>query len=127
MKPEIKKRWVEALRSGKYPQAKAALRNKYGYCCLGVLCDLAIEEGIGHWGEKCGESDVYPFITDNASESEWEVLPISVQEWAGLEDRNPTTMTKDRPYKSVRPLRLSALNDDGVSFNKIADLISEHL
>ena len=44
MNPEIKQRWVEALRSGKYEQGRGVLREfrdgKFHYCCLGVLCDL---------------------------------------------------------------------------------------
>lgn len=45
IKPEIKKRWIEALRSGEYEQAIGVLRKTDGvgrqrYCCLGVLCDV---------------------------------------------------------------------------------------
>ena len=41
MNPELKAKWVEALRSGKYTQARGALHRKDGsYCCLGVLCSL---------------------------------------------------------------------------------------
>lgn len=35
--------WVKALRSGKYKQTKGTLQNNQGYCCLGVACDLFIE------------------------------------------------------------------------------------
>lgn len=38
---EIKK-WVIALRSGKYKQTSYRLQDKYGYCCLGVACDIFI-------------------------------------------------------------------------------------
>lgn len=41
---EFKRRWVEALLSGKYTKIKKRLRNsKNGRCCLGVACDVAIE------------------------------------------------------------------------------------
>lgn len=44
MKPELKKRWVKALRSGKYKQGKNYLRRQTPegdrYCCLGVLCEI---------------------------------------------------------------------------------------
>jgi len=40
LKPEIKSKWVEALRSGEYAQGRGAIRNKTGFCCLGVLCDV---------------------------------------------------------------------------------------
>lgn len=41
MNPEWKKKWVEALRSGKYKQGKEALCFGDKYCCLGVLCEIA--------------------------------------------------------------------------------------
>ena len=40
MDPVLKKKWVVALRSGKYEQGKEALRNGDKYCCLGVLCEI---------------------------------------------------------------------------------------
>ena len=42
MKPELKKRWVKALRSKKYKQGQEYLRScDNAYCCLGVLCDIS--------------------------------------------------------------------------------------
>lgn len=40
MNKEIKAKWIEALRSGKYIQVRNALRDRHGFCCLGVLCDI---------------------------------------------------------------------------------------
>jgi hypothetical protein len=40
MNQEIKREWIEALRSGKYKQARGFLRYRGGYCCLGVLMDI---------------------------------------------------------------------------------------
>jgi hypothetical protein len=37
MNPELKKKWVKALRSGEYKQGRGYLANKGKYCCLGVL------------------------------------------------------------------------------------------
>jgi hypothetical protein len=38
---KIKKKWVAALRSGKYPQGIGRLCSSDGsYCCLGVLADI---------------------------------------------------------------------------------------
>ena len=36
----LRKAWIKALRSGKYEQTKGGLRNRKGFCCLGVLCDV---------------------------------------------------------------------------------------
>ena len=41
MKTDIKKRWLKALRSGKYRQTRGKLKSRNGsFCCLGVLCDI---------------------------------------------------------------------------------------
>ena len=49
-------KWVEALRSGNYPQTQGKLYRSddgdvftsVGYCCLGVLCDL---DDNGEWDD----------------------------------------------------------------------------
>ena len=46
MKKNIMKRWVSALRSGEFKQGKGALEAKGKHCCLGVLCELALVEGV---------------------------------------------------------------------------------
>lgn len=54
MKAELKAKWVEALRSGKYQQGTNYLKrtdtpnNEPVYCCLGVLCDIS---GKGTWNQ----------------------------------------------------------------------------
>lgn len=47
MNPEVKAEWLAALRSGAYKQAQARLFDPEtgGYCCLGVLCDIAEKRG----------------------------------------------------------------------------------
>lgn len=40
MDAELKKKWVEALRSGKYVQGNGTLCHGGKYCCLGVLVDI---------------------------------------------------------------------------------------
>ena len=32
--------WMKALRSGKYKQARGMLEKSYGFCCLGVACEI---------------------------------------------------------------------------------------
>jgi hypothetical protein len=44
--PEIKEKWVAALRSGQFKQGRGSLRNGNQYCCLGVLCVIS---GLGEW------------------------------------------------------------------------------
>ncbi len=77
MNQEIKARWVAALRSGEYRQARGMLRDGDAFCCLGVLCDLHAKESGGEWdndGEYHGAD---------------EILPADVVGWAGLIAPNP--------------------------------------
>lgn len=39
---EVKAKWVEALRSGKFKQGKGKLKYGDNYCCLGVACEIGI-------------------------------------------------------------------------------------
>lgn len=49
MDAELKRKWIEALRSGKYEQGRYEFKNKDGrFCCLGVLCRVA-DEPISGW------------------------------------------------------------------------------
>lgn len=45
MSPEKKAKWLEALRSGNYKQARGCLKREDGFCCLGVYAD-AVEHVI---------------------------------------------------------------------------------
>jgi len=45
IQPELRKRWLAALRSGKYKQGHGALHTdtagkQHRYCCLGVACEV---------------------------------------------------------------------------------------
>ena len=102
MNPEVKKKWVEALRSGKYKQGKGRLKLGEQYCCLGVLCDLYIKR------EQSSETDVETVSEHMRTE---EFLPHMVIEWAGLTDMNPAINASET---------LSRLNDTGMSFYGIA-------
>jgi hypothetical protein len=53
MKQDVKEKWISDLRSGNYKQAQQSLRNREGYCCLGVLCESM---GYKDW-KDAGEDD----------------------------------------------------------------------
>ena len=42
----FRKKWVAALRSGKYKQTHSFLHRRRSFCCLGVMCDL---KDSGRW------------------------------------------------------------------------------
>ena len=56
MNPELKKKWIDALRSGNYTKGIGRLCSiKNGvkrHCCLGVLYEL--DYGPGRWEPACG-------------------------------------------------------------------------
>lgn len=112
MNPEVKEKWLTALRSGEYPQTKGALHNTEGYCCLGVLCDIAAKEGIVN---ELPPGEYHLYGTFNGASS---YLPVEVRVWAGLWDEqgNPSTDVY---------LGLPTVNDNGGTFEEIADLIQE--
>jgi hypothetical protein len=118
MDPEVKHRWVEALRSGRYEQGTGALNKEGKLCCLGVLCEVALEDGlpmeVGQHKDGVGHLVVeYDEVSS--------VLPDLVQEYAGLSDDNPSVLI------GGSTISLAELNDDGTSFNVIADVIEEQL
>lgn len=61
MKPELKRKWVKALRSGKFAQTKEKLYDGKGYCCLGVLCRVVRPKDywydVHEWANVHGDED----------------------------------------------------------------------
>ncbi len=119
MKAAVKKKWVAALKSGEYKQTRKELRNKDGFCCLGVLCDLYKEETKdGEWSEaEAGQ--FFVFKVRNGGQCSATVLPGAVAVWAGFEPftRNPSTKNG----------QLAELNDAGMTFKKVAAIIEKEL
>lgn len=114
MNPTIKKEWVAALRSGEYEQGTGYLRSGNEFCCLGVLCDIALRKGIVYMWRNLGYTY---FGTD--SNSSYLQLPAPVVRWAELDAADPRIEDHQA---------LSYYNDTaGYSFDEIADLIEEKL
>ena len=117
--------WVAALRdTDTYPQTKGALHNENGYCCLGVLCEVAIKAGV--------QIDTGPVLHNPNLihyDGEVEHLPGAVVDWAGLDSNNPVVIVEEEDEQVVQVEReLVMLNDDMVwSFPQIADVIEAQL
>lgn len=60
MTPELATKWVEALRSGDYKQAKSILYDKEenAYCCLGVLYKIVCGRNPAQGREKLSNEDL---------------------------------------------------------------------
>lgn len=117
MKPEIKNKWLKALRSGDYKQTVGELHSSAsdGYCCLGVLCDIAKQDGIVTEEDR-GHSWWFLPVDDRYDASD-ALLPVPVQHWAGFEVSSPSFASGDDVHF------LSGMNDGGASFAQIADAI----
>lgn len=101
-----RKRWVKALRSGKYTQERGYLRTENGFCCLGVLCDI---QKKGKWSLSSGQFAAVPV---------YEFSGTNVYSPPGAISKSVNVYLKDG-YISF-----DTLNDDhGMSFDEIADVI----
>lgn len=128
MNQEVKAAWVSALRSGEYEQGIAALRSGNKFCCLGVLCDIAIKQfdldvEVEH---KEGCSD--PTCCNSFEyDGEGSFLPPSVQDWAEMPDKigKLETPVDFSGATGGRLFSLYAANDAGLTFEQIADIIEE--
>ena len=117
---EIKEDWIKALRSGDYEQGEEYLRSgENHFCCLGVLCDLFLNEKTGRdWGNL---------------ENGEEVLPIEIMDWAGLQSQNPRLKYKDGTIQEVSNFNDGTSTDmkgreiGQLDFNEIANLIEAQL
>lgn len=121
MDKKIKARWIKALLSGKYKQGRSVLLKNEGgeklYCCLGVLCDLAVKSRA----IPPPEDRKVVFLFDGEDGE----LPSLVVEWAKLEDSNP--IVKATPFKDSKDCSLANLNDKGRTFKQIAGYIEKSL
>lgn len=120
MNEQIKTRWAGALRSKNYKQGTGYLHTRSDgkdyYCCLGVLCELAVADGVVVRDQSKGGHFYY------GAEGEAQVLPSEVREWAGLNDRSP-----ELPGPEGDIVGLADENDNGASFDEIAAWIEEGL
>ena len=104
MNKDVKKLWLKALRSEQYVQGTGQLvtiskdkKRNDRFCCLGVLCQLAIEKDI---------------INDYNPEHDFP--PAKVALWAGLERKIEETLA-------------GLNDDEGFTFKQIARYIEKAL
>jgi len=104
MNPEIKTKWLDALRSGKYKQGRGRLRDLDDkYCCLGVLCDIISPDRWKPTGRDC-----FPWSYNGESTI---ALGLYVKKVAKI--------------SAEQSAKLLVKNDNGESFLEIADYIEK--
>jgi len=117
MKAEIKQKWLEALRSGKYQQGRQALRNRdQQFCCLGVLCDVVDDS---KWNVAFPVGNKYEY-GDHADSARTGYPPLSFRERVGLLNKDIITLADMNDGHSY----------DGAgrkSFAEIADWIEQNV
>jgi len=115
MNEVIKAEWVALLREGGLKQTDGELYNTVtdSYCCLGVLCEIAVGHGISLKKDSMYKTKYKKDCNDL-------VLPEGISEWAGLKGDNDP---KAKHYKRS----LAGLNDNGKTFSQIADIIEKGL
>jgi len=133
MKKTVMKKWVNELRSDRYKQGTALLKQKHEdgtiqHCCLGVLCELYNSEMKKNKKKQLNEvkedhpdcfdwatSHAYSFDGDNSR------LPKAVIVWGGIHDPDGGLENcSTQKYNS-----LADMNDSGESFEAIADVIEK--
>lgn len=118
MDEQVKAKWLVGLRSGRYKKGVGALHRveTHTYCCLGVLCELAVTEGIITASADASYTTRFGFTQETAE------LPPEVVKWAKLDSSNPDVVWDEYDTNLV------TLNDDnGLSFAVIAAVIEAQL
>lgn len=121
---ENAKKWIKALESGEYKQAKEVLVEKvpkkegggFAFCCLGVACMLyneAHKDSRHRLDKRTGK------FKSHASQ----VLPNDVQVWLGL---NTETGGYNGEGNTLFTNCLTEDNDAGKTFKQIARIIKKH-
>lgn len=125
MNKKYKEKWIDALESGEYKQIKGRLRSSYGYCCLGVLCDVVKDEiGFG-W-------TTHPYLAEVFSSSDGLVQvdglpPQEVLDLVGLFPYAEHDQGIPITYNG-QPASLARANDEfSLTFTEIAQIIREQL
>lgn len=123
------KKWVQALRSGKFKQGKSTLKqfNKKGeprHCCLGVLCELYNQDMKKNHKKSLPVKNVKSFYDFEYGYAKFgnssEILPNVVKKWAGMKSAEGSFTNEDSISDS-----LVDMNDTGKTFKSISNTIEE--
>lgn len=127
--PEFKRKWVEALRSGRYKQGYTTLRRKADdgedyFCGLGVACDIQAPE---FWEEVKG--GIWSFGRDAYGQ-----LITALYPKATVYSRSSANVCNLIPIATEAKIKIAAMNDRYTrgrgfesTFNDIADWIEANL
>lgn len=118
-------KWVQALRSGEFLQGKGRLckiettadgQPLRRYCCLGVACEVAMENGV----------ELPKMVSDGTVSYGGSLghLPIEVQRWLGIAFEDPQVTLSPNGVDYPVKYGLVHVNDHlELTFAQIADAI----
>jgi hypothetical protein len=124
MNPELRDKWTDALRSGRYVQATEVMYDKLNseqtgklyMCCLGVLehvCGTSTD-AMAELAEDCQ----MPCYLPERKSPEW----VMRQKHVDKHLINPEDL-----YRADFEEYLAHMNDSGKTFDQIADYIEKHI
>jgi hypothetical protein len=134
LNPAAKGVWLRALRSHEDRQGQNALCSGERFCCLGVACEVAFQQDV-RMDRKYGSDGLRYY------DAMCQYLPPAVCRWLGIRESslNPHVVI-DGPgaeairetvelddYREGEVVGLAELNDAGVPFRIIADLIERQM
>jgi len=125
----MKQEWITALRSGEYKQTTDTLRDDKGFCCLGVLCDLVDPSGWdGEWYDGSFATPPKALIKKLGFQPNVDI-PVEAENGGFYIPAIDTTVEADRldTTHNGKLISIAGLNDRGLSFDKIADLLEIYL
>ena len=111
MNPEIKQEWLDLLATNP-PQIKRRLGTKKGNCVEGLLCEIAVKHGVieKYYNEQDG---LFYYGSMRMSTS----TPTEVDKWSGYSDQIINDDVDN----------LALLNDEGLTFAQLSDIIKYFL
>lgn len=122
--PDLKKKWVAALRSGEYAQGVCHLKKyrdgEFEYCCLGVL-SVVNGDTFVQYPEKDLQNNIDLYFVKE-----------DLEKHVGDFRRNRHVATCSQPYYDELGLDsyvvnyLWSMNDTGAAFSEIADYIEQN-
>jgi hypothetical protein len=123
LKPEVKAKWLAALRSGKYKQGSGILAKtsvssgKTNYCCLGVLAKVSgVTKGLNE-----------EFLTEGMSRKIGCTIPKHVQQTLASLNDGEDTAEDDAVEKYLASVGSKMSYSKPHKFGTIANFIEKYL
>lgn len=119
--------WVDALRSGQYKQGDGYLQligTPNRLCCVGVACEVAIQNGVNLTKKDNGHSVTY---MDPDGAMDRFRMPRLVQDWLDIhESGGGANVVADADGHRRSDYDVISLNDSfGFTFENIADALED--